>query len=226
MISSVVQDSQGGVVPNARITLTNQAQGAVVRELDTSMEGTFVITPVPPGTYTLTIEATGFKKWIKQDITLFANDRIAIPPIILEVGTSNETVTVEAGTVQIQTVSADRSAVLTEKQMLNLALATRDWTGLLRTMAGTIADPTGGTALPNWLKNSPRLCLRPASTWSDTTAYWLPPPLGGRMSFLNRISPIPPLTPTVPQESSSSLLMPETHRKTAPAGPEIIPGQS
>ena len=44
-ISGIVQDGQGAVIPNAKVVLTNVAQGAVVRELTTSAEGTFVITP-------------------------------------------------------------------------------------------------------------------------------------------------------------------------------------
>src|SRR5689334_12192611 len=95
-ISGVVQDSQGAVVPNAKVELTNQAQGAVVRELITSSEGTFVFTPAPPATYSITVEAPGFKKYVKREITLFAQDRLGLPPIVLELGTANEAVTVEA----------------------------------------------------------------------------------------------------------------------------------
>src|SRR5712691_6802062 len=52
-ISGVVQDGQGAVIPNAKVELTNVGQGAVVRELTTSSEGTFAITTLPPATYSL-----------------------------------------------------------------------------------------------------------------------------------------------------------------------------
>ena len=55
-ISGVVQDSQGAVVPGAKVTLINQAQGGVARELPASAEGTFFFTPIIPGTYTVTVE--------------------------------------------------------------------------------------------------------------------------------------------------------------------------
>src|SRR5690242_3904913 len=106
-ISGVVQDSQGAVVPNAKVELTNEAQGAIVRQLTTSSEGTFVITPLPPATYSLSVEAAGFKRYFKREITLFAQDRIGLPPIVLEIGTANEAVTVEASAVQLQTVSGE-----------------------------------------------------------------------------------------------------------------------
>src|SRR5438105_619239 len=49
-IGGVVHDSQGAVIANAKVVLTNQDQGAVMRELISSSEGTFDITPLPPAT--------------------------------------------------------------------------------------------------------------------------------------------------------------------------------
>src|SRR5215471_1195308 len=85
-ISGVVQDSQGAVVPGAKVTLLNQAQGAVARELETTAEGYFFFTPVSPGTYTVSVEASGFKKYVKTNVTLYAQDRVGLPPIVLELG--------------------------------------------------------------------------------------------------------------------------------------------
>src|SRR5437870_10011975 len=103
-ISGVVQDGQGAVIPNAKVELTNTAQGVVVREVTTSTEGTFVITPLPPATYSLAVEAPGFKKYVNNEIKLFAQDRIGLPPIVLEIGLAGEAVTVEASVAQLQTV--------------------------------------------------------------------------------------------------------------------------
>src|SRR5205823_11844730 len=100
-ISGVVQDSQGAIVPNAKVELTNQAQGTVARGLVTSSEGTFVFAPVPPATYSVSVEAPGFKKYVKREITVFAQDRIGLPPIVLELGTASEAVTVEANAAQL-----------------------------------------------------------------------------------------------------------------------------
>src|SRR5438067_11082715 len=106
-ISGLVQDSQAAVVPNARVVLINQAQGVVYRELLTSTEGTFFFTPVIPGTYTISVEIPGFKKYLRRDITLFAQDRVGLPPFQLELGTVGESINVEASTVPLQTVSAE-----------------------------------------------------------------------------------------------------------------------
>src|SRR5438128_4471877 len=148
-ITGVVQDPQRAAVPNAKVVLLNTAQGAVERELTTSAEGTFTIIPVPPGVYHLTVGAPGFKKYQKQGIELFAGDKVGVPPIVLELGAAAESVTVEATAVQLQTASAERSGVLTGRQMLNLGLADRNWVGLLRTMPGAISDPTTPNSLPS-----------------------------------------------------------------------------
>ena len=67
--------------------LVNSAQGAgSARELNSSGEGTFVFSPVPPCIYTLTVEAGGFKKYTQSGISCDVNDKLGLPTISLEVG--------------------------------------------------------------------------------------------------------------------------------------------
>jgi Carboxypeptidase regulatory-like domain len=147
-ISGVVQDSQGAVVPNARVLLINQDQGVTARTLLTGPDGTFVFTPLPPARYSVSIEAPGFKKYVKQDVVLYAQDRIGLPPIVLELGTVGETVIVQADAAQLQTISGERSGVITGSQIVNLASSTRIFTDLLKTVPGFNADTNNanGTA--------------------------------------------------------------------------------
>lgn len=146
-ISGVVQDSQGAVIPGVKVVLINQAEGAVNRELTTTTEGTFFFTPVIPGTYTVTVEAPGFKHYVTKDIKLFAQDRIGLPTITLEVGTVGESITVEASAVQLQTVSAERSGVLTGSQVVELSSNTRAFSDLLKTVPGFNADTQNANGL-------------------------------------------------------------------------------
>jgi hypothetical protein len=134
-ISGSVQDRQGGVVGNAKVTLTDPARG-LSREQVTGSDGTFVFTPLQPASYTLSVEAAGFKKYEQTDIRIFASDRIAIPAITLDLGQVAETITVEASVVQLQTQSAERSGVITSKQIVDLALKSRDFLDLARTVPG------------------------------------------------------------------------------------------
>jgi hypothetical protein len=146
-ISGVVQDAQGAVIPGARVELTNTAQGTVVRQVTTSEQGTFVITPLPPATYSLAVELPGFKRYVKNDIKLFAPDRIGLPPIVLEIGAAGEAVTVEASVEQLQTVSAERSGVLIGTQIVDLASNTRNFADLLKTVPGFNVDTNNANGL-------------------------------------------------------------------------------
>ena len=139
-ISGVVQDSQSAVVPGAKISLINQAQGATIRELVSGADGSFVFTPVPPGTYTVSVEVSGFKKYVKQDIILNAQARVGLPPIVLEVGAAEETVMVESSSVSLQTVSAERSGVIDTAQMVDLAVTGRSYMDLMKTVTGVVQD--------------------------------------------------------------------------------------
>ncbi len=147
VITGVVLDSQGAVVPGANITVINQAQGATFRQLESSAEGTFVITPVPPGTYTVTVQKAGFKKYSKTDVRLFAMERVGMPPITLELGAVGESVTVEASSVTLQTVSAERSGTITTIQIVDLASTGRAYTDLLKTMPGFNPDTNNANGL-------------------------------------------------------------------------------
>jgi hypothetical protein len=140
MITGIVQDAQRAVVPNARVVLMNQAQGAVVREVTTNAEGQFVFTPVLPGTYTVTVEASGFKKSTTTDIVVRTTERVGMPPIVLEVGAVGETVTVEASAVTLQTVSAERSGVVTGTQVLDLGSLGRSSMDFMKTLPGVTVD--------------------------------------------------------------------------------------
>src|SRR5207244_3599176 len=126
---------------------TNTAQGVLVREVTTGAYGAFVVTPLPPATYSLAVEAPDFKKYVKNELQLFAPGRIGRPPIVLEIGSAGETVTGEASVAQLQTVSAERSGVLTGTQMVDLASNTRNFADLLKTVAGFNVDTNNANGL-------------------------------------------------------------------------------
>jgi hypothetical protein len=140
-ISGIVQDAQGAVIPNAKVTLTNPAQGAgSARNVETNGEGAFVFSPVLAGTYELSVEMMGFKRYVQSNIILNASDKLGLPPIALEVGATGESVTVEATAIQLQTLNGERTAVVTGNQMVDIAINGRNYTSLLRTVPGVAAD--------------------------------------------------------------------------------------
>src|SRR5205823_13787370 len=145
-ITGVVQDASGAVIPVAQVTLINQEQGVTARDTITNEAGIYLFSALPAATYTVTVELPGFKTYKKTDVKLFVNDRMGLPPIVLEVGSQSESVTVEAAAVTLETVTAERSGIVTGRQMLDIALNGRNFTSLLKTVPGAPADAgTGST---------------------------------------------------------------------------------
>ena len=111
-------------VANAKVALNNQEQGTT-REDVAATDGSFVFTQLQPGTYTLSVEATGFKKFEQKNIKVFANDRVGLGDIILSLGQLTETVLVESQVAMVQTASAERAGVLTSRQVMELSEISR-----------------------------------------------------------------------------------------------------
>ena len=148
-ITGVVQDATGAVIPGATATLINQDQGTQTRQTITNEAGIYLFSALPAATYTVTVELAGFKTYKKTDVKLFVNDKLGLPPIMLEVGSQAESLTVEAEAVQLETVSAERSGVVTGRQIVDIALNGRNFTSLLKTVPGAPADAGTGTAAFN-----------------------------------------------------------------------------
>jgi len=137
-MNGTVRDSQQAVIAGAKITLSNAQQGTS-REAQTSADGSFVFMQLQPGTYELTVEAAGFKKFTQKEINLFASDRLALGNVVLEVGQLNEQVTVEAQATAVQTTSAERSGVITTRQVQDVAMLSRSVFDLARSIPGVVA---------------------------------------------------------------------------------------
>ena len=143
-MNGTVRDSQQAVIAGAKVTLSNAQQGTS-REAQTSADGAFVFMQLQPGTYEISVEATGFKKFTQKDINLFASDRLALGNIVLEVGQLTEQVTVEAQATAVQTSSAERSGVITTRQVQDVAMLSRSVFDLTRSLPGVVAgDSTSG----------------------------------------------------------------------------------
>jgi hypothetical protein len=136
-VSGNILDSQGARVVGAKVTLTDELQ-AGIRTMNSSSDGTFAFTPVNPSNYTLTVEATGFKKFVQKEIVLDVNEHLELPSIHLEVGTINETISVQANALQLQTESSEKATVLTGEQTVDLPLVDRGFMGLLAIVPGAV----------------------------------------------------------------------------------------
>ncbi|WP_035347385.1 TonB-dependent receptor [Edaphobacter aggregans] len=142
-ISGRVVDSTGAAIPGAVVTLTNQATGEV-RGDRTEGSGEFVFVAVQPGTFTVSVSMSNFKKYEKRNLTLHASERLAAGNIQLEIGAVTESVDVQADQTPIQTESSERSAVVDSKELTTLMTQSRDVTSMLRLLPGVVKDPSTG----------------------------------------------------------------------------------
>lgn len=99
-----VLDPQGAVVAGANVTVANEATG-VAQLVQTTSAGTYNLPSLIPGKYTVAVEAGGFKSFVKRGVSVLSDqENVADAQLLL--GSSNETVEVNAGAVEVQTSSS------------------------------------------------------------------------------------------------------------------------
>jgi hypothetical protein len=118
-ILGTVTDPSGAAVPNVRITLTNLDTG-ISSTFVGSSDGQYVAADLHIGHYIVRAVAVGFKVAEQKGITLQVGDRSRVD-FKLQVGSVQETVTVEANAVKVQTDTGEVSGVVTGQQITQLA---------------------------------------------------------------------------------------------------------
>src|SRR5882724_7127688 len=99
-----VLDPTGAVVPDVPVTITNQETGVSIKVTTTSA-GTYTVPSLIPGLYKVSVEAKGFKNFVKTEINVLANqDNVA--DARLDLGVATEIVEVTGGAAEIQTTSS------------------------------------------------------------------------------------------------------------------------
>lgn len=134
-ITGAVTDPSGQFIPGATLSLTNERTGET-RTATTNETGAFTLPAIPPGAYSVRVEATGFKAFQRTGMALSANERLSLGEIQLSLGALTETVTVVAQGSAVQTTNAAQSAMLTPDQMTSMMTRGRDVVSLLRLLPG------------------------------------------------------------------------------------------
>ena len=146
-MSGSVIDSSQAVLPGATVTVTNAGTQAS-RTVTTDTNGLFTVTDLLAGRYEVTVTLEGFKTYVQRDVVLSANERVALRPIALEVGTLNETIAVTAEAARVQTLSGERSGTITQDQIRDVTLKGRDYMQMLRHVPGVV--DTQNREAPGW----------------------------------------------------------------------------
>jgi len=136
-IGATVTDSTGAVIPGAKVVLKNEANG-VMRDTTTNNSGYFDFPSIPPGTYTVTISATGLRTAEQTGIVLTQGSTLRLPTITMQVQTQKtEIEVVAAESVVVPVDSGQSSQTLNQSMVENISLNGRDAAELIKIMPGS-----------------------------------------------------------------------------------------
>lgn len=141
-ISGLVNDATGAAIPGATVTVTNT--GTRLTLTGTSEhDGVYRIHGIPPGTYNVRVEATGFQPYLRQGVTIEVNQQISLN-FDLKVGSTRESITVVGDVQQIETSTGQVSSVVNTRTLSELPLNGRDLFGLTLLQPGVVPDTNAG----------------------------------------------------------------------------------
>jgi hypothetical protein len=145
-IQGTVVDATGASIPHATVSAMNDATH-VVTTRETTGNGLFTMSPIPPGVYTVTVSAPGFSKHVQQNFSIDALVLTALD-VKMEVGQQDTSVTVTEAPPALETTNATLGLTIDNENYANLPLqmnnAQRDPTAF-----GALAPGSqGGTRLP------------------------------------------------------------------------------
>src|SRR5215216_3177110 len=147
-ISGFLRDQQGAAVIGATVVVTHTGTRQQ-RTAQTDSSGYYVVASIPAGTYDMSVEQTGFKKFVQTGVKLDPDGKLSVD-INLEVGAVQESVTVTAQNVQIETSTARVGRTLEGKQVQDLALNGRNPVFLQMLKAGVLGgNPNGFNFTPS-----------------------------------------------------------------------------
>ncbi len=126
-ITGVVKDPSGAVVPNATAILS--APSGAITQKASGNDGTFTFPLLPPGTYSLSIEAGGFSKAVINDLKVDVTQTTSAN-VVLQIGQTSSAIAVSAEATQVNSANSTLGNVLPGSTVESLPLATRNFTNL------------------------------------------------------------------------------------------------
>jgi len=138
VLTGYVTDPSKTPIPGAVVTATEMRTGVTTkRTTDTS--GLYVITNLPPGIYSISVEAPGFQKSVQENITLSVDSKVAID-VQLTIGTVTEAVTVSGAPPPLQTEKTDVAVVISAQQVEALPVVGRNVSELYNLVPGVVKN--------------------------------------------------------------------------------------
>ena len=135
-LSGTVYDNSGAVVSEAAIEIKNEASG-IVRDTVSNASGFYTLPLIPPGSYTVTVTAKGFKQYTQNGVAFTEGQSRTLPNLKLDVGSESQQVIVSSAAES--TIPVDTGAVgttLNNYMVSNIAVVGRNAGELIKFMPG------------------------------------------------------------------------------------------
>ena len=133
-----VVDPSGATVPSVNVRLLQTATNAV-RETTTAANGSYSFLDMPAGTYTLEFQAGGFRKEVRNGLTLSAAQSLRVDAM-LTLGSVNDEVVVQSKVAEVEASTANVGSTIFGSQVRELALNTRSFTQLMTLQPGVASS--------------------------------------------------------------------------------------
>ena len=140
-ILGTVRDQQGAAMPGASVTIREQGKGTS-QTVATDAQGAYNAPFLIPGTYEVSVEIAGFKKYVQRGVVLQVNQRARVD-VTLEVGGLTESTEVVALAPLTRTDSAEMGEVIEERAVRELPLNGRNFATLVYLVPGVTAGQAG-----------------------------------------------------------------------------------
>ncbi len=166
-LNGYVTDSNQAALAGATVSVTNEATN-LTRVFTTNSQGDFTFVTLPPGTYTLKVDATGFGTYSKTGIVVNANE-VTRSDVALAVGRVTQDVTVSAQASTLQTDRADVRSDLTPKTLSNLPIPLgRNYQQILAVVVPGVSTPQSGQSFGANATRAVALTVNGVSTASNS----------------------------------------------------------
>src|ERR1700691_4313988 len=139
-LTGTVTDKTGAVIPNAAVSLSDQATGQV-RSATADAQGNYQLTNLLPGTYTLSVQQAGFAGFTEKDIAIEINRQVRVDATLQPAGVT-QVVTVTQTAPMLQTETAEVNHEITDEQLAQLPITSsqgRNYQSLYTIIPGAAA---------------------------------------------------------------------------------------
>ena len=142
-VTGTLADSTGALIPHIEVLARNQSTGTIVKA-ESNDSGQYSLPLLPPGTYTITVQAKGFRQYEQRNLTLSSGDHPTID-IPLTVGDVGEVVEVTATPPLLGSEDANIGQVIPGELLENIPLSGRTPMSVVQYTVGVIAttNPVG-----------------------------------------------------------------------------------